>query len=76
MDNSGIIGTGWHPVKLRGIHPGTVTLSKGVMRYLLILKKSARGVFDTREAYLVKRRSLPDSDGLRFTFHERRGQPF
>jgi hypothetical protein len=31
-------------------------------------------VFDTREAYLVKRRSFPDSFG-RFTFHERQGQP-
>jgi len=35
MDNRGIIGMGWHPVKLRGIHPGTVTLPRGVMRYIL-----------------------------------------
>jgi hypothetical protein len=26
----------------------------------------------TREAYLVKRRSIPDSDVSRFTLHERR----
>jgi hypothetical protein len=41
-----------------------------------MLKKSASGVRDTREAYLVKRRSFPDSDVSRFTFHERRGRPF
>ena len=46
MDNRVIIGTGWHPVKLRGIYPGTVTLPKGVMRYILsnrMLKKSLSG---------------------------------
>ena len=35
---------GWHPVKLRAIHPGSVTLPKGIMRYILsirMLKKSA-----------------------------------
>jgi len=32
-----------------------------------MLKKSARGVLETREAYLVKRRSFPDSDVSRFT---------
>ena len=44
MDYTGIIGTGWHPVKLRAIHPGTVTMPKGVMKYILsnrMLKKSA-----------------------------------
>jgi hypothetical protein len=35
MDEWGIIGTGWHPVKLRAIHPGTVTLRKSVMRYII-----------------------------------------
>jgi hypothetical protein len=79
MDDRGIIGTGWHPVKLGGIHPGTVTMPKSVMKYILSnrrLKKSASGFFDTREAYLVKRRSFPDSDISRFTFRERQGQPF
>jgi hypothetical protein len=33
-------------------------------------------VLDTREAYLVKRRSFPDSNVSRFIFHERRGRPF
>ena len=33
------------------------------------------GMRETREAYLVKRRSFPDSDVSRFTFHERRGWP-
>jgi len=33
-----------------------------------MLKKSASAVFDIREAYLVKRRSFPDSFG-RFTFY-------
>jgi hypothetical protein len=37
-----------------------------------MLKKPATGVLETREAYLVKRRSFPDSDVSRFTFHERR----
>jgi len=37
MDDRGIIGTGWHPVKLRAIHPGTVTMTKGVMKYILSL---------------------------------------
>ena len=32
MDDRGIIGTGWHPVKLRAIHPGTVTMPKGMWR--------------------------------------------
>ena len=44
MDCRGIIGTEWHPVKLRAIHPGTVILPKGVMKYILsnrMLKKSA-----------------------------------
>jgi len=31
---------------------------------------SARGVLDTREAYLVKRRSFPDSNVSRFTNDE------
>ena len=38
-----IIGMGWHPVKLRAIHPGTITLPKIIMRYILsrrMLKKS------------------------------------
>jgi len=46
MDDRGIIGTGWHPVKLRAIHPGTVTMTKGVMKYILsnrMLKKSLSG---------------------------------
>ena len=30
---------------------------------------SASGILDIREAYLVKRRSFPDSDVSRFTFH-------
>ena len=54
-------------------------MPKSVMKYILSnrrLKKSASGFFDTREAYLVKRRSFPDSDISRFTFRERRGQPF
>jgi len=38
-----------------------------------MLKKSASGMHETCEAYLVKRRSFPDSDVSRFTFHERRG---
>jgi hypothetical protein len=58
MDNKSIIGTGWHPVKLRGIHPGTVTLPKGVTVYIRMLKKSASGVFDTREAYLAFLRNV------------------
>jgi hypothetical protein len=33
-----------------------------------MLKKSASCVLEAREAYLVKRRSFPDSSGL-FTFH-------
>jgi hypothetical protein len=33
-----------------------------------MLKKAASGMCDTRETYLVKRRSFPDSFG-RFTFH-------
>jgi len=33
-----------------------------------MLKKSASSVLDTSEAYLVKRRSFPDSSG-RFTFY-------
>jgi hypothetical protein len=33
-----------------------------------MLKQSASGLCNTREAYLVKRRSLPDSSG-HFTFH-------
>ncbi len=33
------------------------------------------GMRETREAYLVKRRSFLDSDVSRFTFHERRGWP-
>jgi hypothetical protein len=36
-----------------------------------MLKKSASGVLETHEAYLVKRRSFQDSDVSRFTFHER-----
>ena len=32
-----------------------------------MLKKSASSTLDTREAYLVKRRSFPDSDVSRFT---------
>jgi hypothetical protein len=32
-----------------------------------MLKKSASGGLDTREAYLVKRRSFPDSDVSRTT---------
>jgi hypothetical protein len=46
MDECGIIGTGWHPVKLRAIHPGTVTLRKSVMRYIIsnrVLKESLSG---------------------------------
>ncbi len=43
--------------------------------YSRMLKKSASGMRETREAYLVKRRSFPDSDDSRFTFHERRGWP-
>ena len=46
MDDRGIIGTGWHPVKLRAIHPGTVTMPKDVMKYILsnrMLKKSLSG---------------------------------
>jgi hypothetical protein len=35
-----------------------------------MLKKSARGVLEIREAYLVKRRSIPDSDVSRFTNDE------
>ena len=60
MDDRGIIGTGWHPVKLRGIHPGTVTLPKGVTVYISnrMLKKSASDVFDTREAYLAFLRNV------------------
>jgi hypothetical protein len=41
-----------------------------------MLKMPASGVRDTREAYLVKRRSFPDSDASRFTLHERLGRPF
>jgi hypothetical protein len=41
-----------------------------------MLKKPASGVLEIREAYLVKRRSFPDSDVSRFTFHERRGWHF
>jgi len=40
-----------------------------------MLKTFASGMRETREAYLVKRRSFPDSDVSRFTFHERRGWP-
>jgi len=35
-----------------------------------MLKKSASSVLETREAYLVKRRSFPDSDASRFTNDE------
>ena len=35
-----------------------------------MLKKSASGVPETREAYIVKRRSFPDSDVSRFTNDE------
>jgi len=41
-----------------------------------MLKKTTSGVLETREAYLVKRRSFEDSDVSRFMFHERRGRPF
>jgi len=44
MDERDIIGTPRHPVKLRAIHSGTVTLPKGILRYILsgrMLKKSA-----------------------------------
>jgi hypothetical protein len=41
-----------------------------------MLKNPASGSIETREAYLVKRRSFPDSGVSRFTFHERRGRPF
>jgi hypothetical protein len=41
-----------------------------------MLKKAVLVVFETREAYLVKRRSFPDSDVSRFTFHERRQRIF
>jgi hypothetical protein len=34
-----------------------------------LLKKSTSVVLDIRETYLVKRRSFPDSDVSRFTFH-------
>jgi len=34
-----------------------------------MMKKSDSSVLDTREAYLVKRRSFTDSDVSRFTFH-------
>jgi hypothetical protein len=40
-----------------------------------MLKKSASGDLETREAWIVKRRSFPDSFG-RFTFHERQGRSF
>jgi hypothetical protein len=40
-----------------------------------MLIKSASGMRETREAYLVKRRSFPDSDVSRVTFHEQRGWP-
>jgi hypothetical protein len=39
-------------------------------------EKFCQQQFETREAYLVKRRSFPDSDVSRFTFHERRGWLF
>jgi hypothetical protein len=35
-----------------------------------MLKNPASGVLDTREAYLVKRRSFPDLDVSRFTNDE------
>jgi len=35
-----------------------------------VLKKPASSVLDIREAYLVKRRSFPDSDVSRFTNDE------
>ncbi len=35
-----------------------------------MLKQAAGSVLDTREAYLVKRRSFPDSDVSRFTNDE------
>jgi hypothetical protein len=35
-----------------------------------MLKTSASGVIETREAYFVKRRSFPDSDVSRFTYDE------
>jgi hypothetical protein len=38
-----------------------------------MLKKSANGILDIREAYLVKRRSFQDSDVSRVTFHGRQG---
>jgi len=41
-----------------------------------MLKKSVQRQLETREAYLVKRRSFPDSDVSRFTFHQRRGSSF
>jgi|GEM_PF-6602143 hypothetical protein len=40
-----------------------------------VLVNSDSGMRETREAYLVKRRSFPDSDVSRFTFHERQGWP-
>ena len=40
----------------------------------MMLKKSDGSNLNTREAYLVKRRSFPDSDVSRFTFHVSRTQ--
>jgi len=44
----------------------------GCLNGFRMLKKTDLVVLETREAYLVKRRSFPDSDVSRFTFYERR----
>jgi len=39
-------------------------------------EKARQRQLETREAYLVKRRSLPDPNVSPFTFHEQRVWPF
>ena len=66
-----------HGVVFSPMHSWRGQLTDGEMQDVvsyvrLLSQQGGNRILKTREAYLVKRCSIPDSDVSRFTFHERR----